>query len=205
MKKILIFGDSISWGAFDDEKGGWVERLKTRYLDTFSEGKRIGVYNLSVSSNNTAGVLETIESDIEKFNKIEPEEYTLIFSIGSNDPVYVDTKDNVGVPFDSYRSNLEKIVEISKKYSNDIVFTGLMIVDEEKTKPWSENEYWENEDMKRYNDEIENICKKYDLDFIPLWDVLTKEDLSDGLHPNAKGHEKIYRRVENFLSEKLSL
>ena len=28
-----------------------------------------------------------------------------------------------------------------------------MIVDENKTKPWSENEYWENKDMKKYNDE----------------------------------------------------
>ena len=28
MIKILIFGDSVSWEAFDNEKGGWFERLK---------------------------------------------------------------------------------------------------------------------------------------------------------------------------------
>jgi lysophospholipase L1-like esterase len=28
MVKILVFGDSIAWGAFDLEKGGWVEKIK---------------------------------------------------------------------------------------------------------------------------------------------------------------------------------
>lgn len=203
MKKILVFGDSIAWGAFDFEKGGWVERLKTKFLSTYGNGGGIGVYNMSVSSNNTTGVLETIENDIIKINKIEPEDCIFLFSIGSNDPVYVDTKDNVGVPFDLYKNNLEKIVEISKKYTKDIIFTGLMIVDENKTKPWSKNEYWENDDIKKYNDEIENICKRHGLDFISLWDILAIEDLSDGLHPNTRGHEKIYKQVEKCLSKKL--
>jgi len=205
MKKILIFGDSISWGAFDYERGGWVERLKTKYLDTYGSGGGIGVYNLSVSSNNTPGVLETIENDITKINKIEPEDYVFLFSIGSNDPVYIDTRENIGVPFDLYKNNLEKIIEISKKYTRDIIFTGLMMVDENKTKPWSENEYWENKDIKKYNDEIEIICKKHELDFIPLWNIITTNDLSDGLHPNTKGHEKIYNQVEKHLSKKLFL
>lgn len=205
MKKILAFGDSISWGAFDYEKGGWVERLKTRYFNTYENGHGIGVYNLSVSSNNTTGVLDTLENDIKKFNEIESEDYIFLFSIGSNDPVYAGTREHVGVPFDTFRTNLKKIIEISKKYSKNIVFTGLAMVDESKTKPWSENEYWENDDLKRYNDEIENICKKRGLDFIPFWDVLTKDNLSDGLHPNSKGHEKIYKRVEDHLSRKLFL
>lgn len=121
MKKILVFGDSIAWGAFDFEKGGWVERLKTKFLSTYGNGGGIGVYNMSVPSNNTTGVLETIENDVIKINKIEPEDCIFLFSIGLNDPVYVDTKDNVGVPFDSYKNNLEKIVEISKKYTKDII------------------------------------------------------------------------------------
>lgn len=78
-----------------------------------------------------------------------------------------------------------------------------MIVDENKTKPWSKNEYWENDDIKKYNDEIESICKRHGLYFISLWDILTIEDLSDGLHPNTKGHEKIYKQAEKYLSKKL--
>jgi len=203
MKKILVFGDSIGWGAFDYEYGGWVERLKTKYFKTFEGEKSIGVYNLSVSSNTTKGVLDRIEKEVEKFNEIEPDKYVFLFAIGSNDPLYVNTKDDVWVPFDEFKENLGKIIEVSKKFSNEIIFTGLMIVDENKTKPWSEDEFWENEDLKKYNDAIENMCRENDLDFIPLWDVLEKEDLSDGLHPNASGHEKIFKRVDEHLSKKL--
>ncbi len=205
MKKILVFGDSISWGAFDYDYGGWVERLKTKYLKTYANGSGIGFYNLSISSNNTTGVLNSIEQEAEKFNRIEPEEYIFLFSIGSNDPVYINSRDNLGVPFDEYKNNLEKIINISKKFTSDIVFTGLIIVDEEKTKPWSENEYWENNDLKKYNDAIKDICNQHDLDFIPLWNILTKEDLFDGLHPNSSGHKKIFNRIDKYLSKKLFL
>jgi len=42
-KSICIFGDSVSWGAWDMEKGGWVNRLwfyvakrdDDNYLDGF--------------------------------------------------------------------------------------------------------------------------------------------------------------------------
>ena len=60
MVKILVFGDSVAWGAFDNEKGGWVERLKTHFLQNYEE-HRIGVYNFSVSSNDTRDVLKFFE------------------------------------------------------------------------------------------------------------------------------------------------
>lgn len=41
---ICIFGDSITWGTSDSEKGGWVERLKVY----FGEKYDIDVYNLGV-------------------------------------------------------------------------------------------------------------------------------------------------------------
>jgi len=35
-------------------------------------------------------------------------------------------------------------------------------------------------------------------------DLLDKDDLDkkDGLHPNSKGHEKIYKTVKNYLLKK---
>ena len=33
IKRICVFGDSITWGACDYEKGGCVERLKTDLLE----------------------------------------------------------------------------------------------------------------------------------------------------------------------------
>jgi len=49
-----------------------------------------------------------------------------------------------------------------------------------------------------YNDYNEggwiNRLRKY-------FDLLNDEDLNDGLHPNADGHEKMFNRVKDFLIE----
>lgn len=203
MTKILIFGDSIAWGAFDDEKGGWAERLKTKYLSTFDNDNGVGVYNLSVSSNNTRGVLHSIENEIGKFNKIEPDDYILLFSIGCNDSACSSSIDDFGVPPDEFIHNLERIIAISKKYSQNIIFTGLTMVDEGLTMPWGEDSFWENARIKRYNDEIDNICRDNDLEFIPLWNIITEADLSDGMHPDSAGHGKIFAQIDKYLSERL--
>ncbi|MCK5416235.1 hypothetical protein KAI92_02290 [Candidatus Parcubacteria bacterium] len=124
-----------------------------------------------------------------------------MFSIDSNDPAYIDTKDNVYVSLEEFKDNLVKIVKLSKKYTSKIIFTGLLSIDENKTMPWSDNEYWENKDLKEYNDIIERVCENNKLDFISFWDLLNKDDLEDGLHPNSKGHEKIFNCVSEYFSK----
>jgi lysophospholipase L1-like esterase len=140
MVKVLIFGDSIAWGAFDVDKGGWVERLKTDYLATYNT-QEVGIYNLAISGNDSRGVLFSLEKEVEIFNAVEPEKYIFLFSIGSNDPRYIGQKNNPFIPFDEFNHNLEKIVAISKKHASTLIFTGLMIVNEKLTKPWKEDIY----------------------------------------------------------------
>ncbi|HMY80652.1 MAG TPA: GDSL-type esterase/lipase family protein [Candidatus Absconditabacterales bacterium] len=200
MAKILVFGDSIAWGAFDNEKGGWVERLKTSFLQDYND-QGIGVYNLAVSSNDTRGVLKFLESDINKIDAIEPEEYILLFSIGSNDPRYIDTPGNVFIPQDEFKRNLQKIIMTAKKYSKQIFFTGLMGVDDKLTQPWNENEFWQNKDIERYDEIIANVCKENQVHFIPLMHVINESDLSDGLHPNTEGHKKIHHHIKEYISK----
>ncbi len=63
---VLVFGDSIAYGAWDEE-GGWVERLK-RYLHhrTTSYGEYHLVYNLAVSGETSRGILERLEGEAIK-------------------------------------------------------------------------------------------------------------------------------------------
>ena len=49
--------------------------------------------------------------------------------------------------------------------------------------------------------EIKEICAKNNLLFIEMQDLLKDEDLEDGLHPNSKGHEKMFLRVKDFLEK----
>ncbi len=208
MVKILVFGDSIAWGAFDTERGGWVERLKTYYFQN-RESNHYSVYNLAISSNDTKGVLFELEDQIKIIEKIEPDDYVFLFSIGSNDCRYLNSKENKFVPIKEFENNLKKIIEISKKYSSKIIFTGCMKMDETKTMPFTgavtEKEFYENDDLKEYNDLIEKICKDEEVKFIPLWDLSSKEDLHDGVHPNSEGHRKIFERVKEELNKGLEI
>ncbi|MGM5479948.1 MAG: SGNH/GDSL hydrolase family protein [Nanobdellota archaeon] len=202
MVKILVFGDSIAWGAFDNEKGGWVERLKTHFLQNY-EDQGVGIYNFSVSSNDTRGVLDFLESDVHKINQIEKEDLILLFSIGSNDLRYIDEPNNVFISKKEFDENLQKIIETAKKYSKNIIFTGLMKVDEKLTEPWNENEFWKNKDIKNYNNIISKKCIENKINFIPLFNLIIRSDLSDGLHPNTKGHEKIFNHIKEQLLDLL--
>ena len=56
MSVICIFGDSISWGAWDLEAGGWVNRLKL-YFDNQPD-PQIRVYNLGISGDRVGDVLK---------------------------------------------------------------------------------------------------------------------------------------------------
>jgi len=198
MVKILVFGDSIAWGAFDNEKGGWVERLKTHFLRNYKK-QGIGVYNFSVSSNDSRGVLKFLEADIEKINQIEKEDFILLFSIGSNDPRYIDEPNNVFISEKEFKENLQKIIETAKKYSNRIIFTGLIKIDDKLTQPWNENEFWRNKDIEIYDKIISQKCDNNKIHFIPLFNLINESDLLDGLHPNTKGHEKIYNHIKEQL------
>ncbi len=200
MVKVLVFGDSITWGAFDLEKGGWADRLKTHFLKGYSEWG-IQVYNLGVSSNDTRGVLQFLEQEIARIAKIEPEDNILLFSIGTNDPRYLDRKGNYYVPLGEFEQNLKRIISVGRKHSDRLIFTGLMKVDERLTKPWKENEYWENEDLERYDRTLRSVCRSEKVDFIPLWEVIGENDLCDGLHPDAGGHEKIFRKVLEYFEQ----
>lgn len=202
MTKILIFGDSIAWGAFDDEEGGWAERLKTHFIKNYNQNDGTGVYNFSVSSNDTRGVLHFLEQDIKKIKEIEDEDLVILFSIGSNDAGY-ENKSDYFVPIEEFSDNLEKIIKIAKKYSKKIFFTGLTRVDETLTTPWHFKIFWTNKDLQNYDKIIQDLCGKNKLKFIPLLELIKDSDLKDGVHPNSKGHKKIFERVKNYLDKKL--
>ena len=83
MTHVLIFGDSITYGAWDRE-GGWAKRLRS-----FLDEKQLSdsnifytTYNLGISGENTDDLLKRIDSEI-KPRLDESEETVIIFAIGA--------------------------------------------------------------------------------------------------------------------------
>ena len=86
--RIFCFGDSITYGKWDAEHCGWVQRLR-RFLDKNWEiyGDNL-VYNLGVSGDTTKNLLTRFEFEIEQRLKEEKEEVLIIFYIGINDSLF---------------------------------------------------------------------------------------------------------------------
>ncbi|MFH1565534.1 MAG: GDSL-type esterase/lipase family protein [bacterium] len=192
---ICIFGDSITYGAWDLEKGGWVNRLRL-YLDNnkfYTE-----VYNLGISGDTTSDLLKRFDVELEtrKPGKI-------IFSIGNNDSVFLDKEKCQMTSIEKFEENIKTLILKSKKQTPDIVFTGLTPVDEDKTSPipWATDKTYKNQYIKIYNDKIQEICDKEKVKFIDLYNNFIKlknykELLSDGLHPNSDGHQLIFEIIK---------
>ncbi len=199
-KKILIFGDSIAHGHYDLIRGGWVERLKIYFWKKELKDERFDfcVYNLGVSGDNSNNLIRRFDFECKTR---EPE--IIIIAIGANDAQYIITNKTIRVPLDKFQSNLLALLKISKRYTNKIIFINSIKVDEKRVTPipWDENKekYYYNSNIEKYNELLNKFCVKYKLLLIEIYNLLSKEDLADGLHPNAHGHEKIFQRVKEFL------
>ncbi|MBI4991649.1 MAG: hypothetical protein HZB99_00325 [Candidatus Harrisonbacteria bacterium] len=194
MATICVFGDSTAWGAWDLEKGGWVNRL---WLFLAEKDQDAELYNLSISG----GTSETILARFENEAKIR-EADILVFQTGGNDAAGEHTEDNYQVPPDKFKENLEEIIRRAKKMTDRIIFIGFKNVDEAKTKPvpWRDI-YYTNKNIKKYNEIMKKVCVEQKVLFLDLFGILENKDLDDGVHPNTKGHQKIYERVRIFLMD----
>lgn len=192
-KVICIFGASSTWGAWDPEKGGWVNRLRL-FLE--SENYDVFIYNLGVSGNTTNDLLNRFETEAEARHP-----NIIIFSIGDNDSIHIKPKNKQMVSLQQFEKNLQKLVQKSKKFANIIIFLGCKKVDENKTTPlpWKTGYSYTNQNLTDYNQKIKKIAQKNRVFYLDIFDLLKNEDLADGLHPNSRGHQKLFLEVKDFL------
>jgi len=207
MARILVFGDSIVYGAWDREKeGGWVQRLR-KLLDEkhFIESDfDYSVYNLGVSGNTIGELLERFEFETKQRLE-EGEEIIIIFQIGINDSQFVISQNGLRTLSEKFRENIKELISSAKKFSSKVIFIGLTPVNEEKTTPipWNPDKIYKNENIKRNDEIIKSVCKKNNIYFVEIFEKWLKSDyknlLEDGLHPNSEGHKKIVEDVRDFL------
>ena len=191
---ICIFGDSIAWGSSDRKKGGWVNQLRQK-LEADEESYTT-LYNQGVSGETTEDLLTRFE--VESSAR-EPN--VIIFAIGINDSLYINTDKNPYVSLEDFQLNLERLITQAKSFTKNIVFVGLTKVDETKVKPipWKPDKFYKNTRIEDYNSIIKKIATNHEILFIDVLDLLTSTDLSDGLHPNTEGHQKMLFAIHDSL------
>lgn len=194
---ICIFGDSIAYGAWDTS-GGWVDRLRS-----LLHGRTLAsnftdyyfVYHLGIPGDTTHDVLARFVSEVDA-----REPHVIICAVGINDSRYRDSGKTPHVAEDIFRVNVAALIAEAKERAPAVFFIGLTPVDETKTMPYEEGVYFENKNILRYNAMLQGITEESGIEFIETYDALdVKEDLVDGLHPNARGHEKLFALIRNHL------
>lgn len=195
---ILIFGDSIIYGAWDNEKGGWVNRLRLA-LENKNE-IYFNIYNLGIPGDTTINLKKRFNNECNcRFNTND--KTIIIFSIGINDSQIIEDKNNVFIK--DFKKNIIELIDKAKQYTQHILFIGLTKVDETKTKPvsWDNNINYFNEEVTKYNKELKNICEEKVVNYLDIFNLLDIKDLDDGLHPNSNGHQKLCEEILECLQD----
>ncbi len=127
----------------------------------------------------------------------------IIFAIGVNDAQFIHSINSNRISENDFKDNIKKFFQIAKKFTSKIIFIGLTPVDQTKTKPipWNTDIAYTNRRIKKFDIIIKNFCTENNLKFIPVNDLLNNDDLIDGVHPNAKGHIKIFQRIKVLLKK----
>ena len=96
------------------------------------------------------------------------------------------------------------LIEKAKKHTEHIIIIGIIPCDENRMKPIPRvpERSQDREGEKIYDNILKNVAKEKDVIYIDMSDSIKKEDLKDGSHPTAEGHEKMYIRIRDVLLDK---
>ena len=191
--RILVFGDSITYGAWDSE-GGWADRLKRwahqRYIQ---KGTKLQVINLGIGGDTSRKILARMENEI-KARHSASWPFIIILMLGSNDGRI--REDIVEVPFDEFATNYREIVRVAKSYTDKVITVGLPPLGQPEI-DFKEMQY-SDAALERYDSGIRIIASEDNLPFVDVRPLFTSKDVfsPDLLHPNDNGHEIIYEAVK---------
>lgn len=181
--EIGAWGDSITYGAGDAEALGWVGRLRKESYE-----KDYGVYNRGICGDTTEDVLKRFDIEV---SSIEPN--FIILAVGINDSKIPKGEKSNKIPFSAFQRNVEQLLAKAKSKSQKILVIGLTEVNE---KTIESSSTFTNEVIQKYDAYLREVANKEQVNFVNMQGVLDiQSDLEDGLHPNAKGYEKMFKTI----------
>ncbi len=130
----------------------------------------------------------------------------IIISLGGRDAVIDMATQQTYTSYREFEENIRKLIDIARKYTGNIVFIGPVGPrDESKTNPiaWMPGHAASNKVIREFNSIEKRVCKEKGVDFIDVFSKLEKLDykslLEDGIHPNTKGHKKLFSIIRSYL------
>lgn len=205
--RIIIFWDSISEWFWDYENGGWVNRLKIDFWKRFWYEKIVFNYWISAyTSEHLVQFFDWFFNAVSKREIWKEKESVIILAIWINDSSEKIWTGEKWVSISKFKENIELLIQKckSEKYIKDVFFLGNINVDE-----WVRNDisnpdiekFFYNSEIQQYNAILKELAEEASYHYLELHWCMENDDLSDGLHPNSQWHEKIYKKIVNFLED----
>lgn len=192
MNTVLVFGDSIVMGLWD-ERGGWPERLWN--------GRSRIVYNLGVDGETSEDVSRRFLSEAK--SRGANKNSVVIFAVGINDSSRMNNAHRVDLA--KYVSNMEILIDHARHFFTEkVLCVGLAPIDQSKTVPFllEKTISFFSADQREYDSALKTVCRSKEVRYVPLRNLELKDHLSeDGVHPLSSGHEMIARRVLGALTK----
>jgi len=160
-----------------------------------NQDKDINVYNLGICGDTTTDLLNRFENE-----SLARHPDVIIFGIGTNDSqIKISENKSKNTP-DQFKENIQKLTQVARKFTDNVIFIGLTLVDENRTNPWKPDKSYLNNRIDELNQVLKNHCQAENLKFISMNRVIDADDLEDGLHPNSAGHKKMFQKIIKEIS-----
>lgn len=165
---ILAFGDSLTAGYGLAPSESFAARLEQRLL---AKGRSVRVTNAGLSGDTSSGGLDRLPWSLQD----KPD--LVILELGANDGLR-------GLDPDRMRANLESMVELCLRAGARIILAGMRA-------PVN----WGPAYQRQFDAVFPDLASRHGLSLYPFFldGVLTDKSLvlDDGLHPNARGVDRI--------------
>ena len=199
--KIVIFGDSITYGQRDLEMGGWVNRLKLALAHDNSIAS-CHVFNMGISGQSTTEILGRIGRECEG-RVLEDANNIIVIAAGINDSQIINGE--IVSDEEKFRSNVRALIKEAKSRTDKVIYLGLTPVEESRTNPvtWDRTRIWKNELVEKYDTIISEICSETGVRYVYVYDQIDPATNDDGLHPSAEGHVILADIMNNVVHDYL--
>jgi lysophospholipase L1-like esterase len=199
--KIFCYGDSITRGENDDRHGGWADRLKTLCVKRHLElgGEEACVYNLGIGGEDTRSLRTRFVPELNA-RRANGERFVVMLGYGANDAAR--RAGAPAVPVGSYLDNLRFCVDETRRQGGDVLLLNVTpVAAAADGVPNARGTLRSNERIRAYNDALRTAFADQGAAVLDVHAEFMKRDLEtlfvpDGVHPNASGHEAIYRLVK---------
>lgn len=204
MTNCLFFGDSITYGEYDGNFGGWVDILKRYCHKNLMEHKaqEVSVFNLGIGGETTEGLLKRFATEAE--SRRSSGETLIFFAYGANDLVLREGN-APEVSLSSYIENLTLAVNQALKITQKIFLISILPVSDAVDGVLSPTgKIRTNVRVQKYNNALQGLCHNSSLQYINLYEHFSphKEQLlsQDGVHPNSEGYQLIANTLQPLLA-----